>query len=35
MRRRWARIAGVLRKVYYRNALEVVPAIDRSLFPAP
>ena len=24
----------VLRKVYYRNALEVVPAIDRSLFPA-
>ena len=23
----------VLRKVYYRNALEVVPALDRSLFP--
>ena len=26
---------GVLRKVYYRNALEVIPAIDRSRFPAP
>ena len=25
----------VLRKVYYRNALDVIPAIDRSLFPAP
>lgn len=25
----------VLRKVYHRNALEVIPAIDRSLFPAP
>ena len=24
----------VLRKVYYRNALDVIPAIDRSLFPA-
>lgn len=26
---------GVLRKVYYRNALDVVPALDRSPFPAP
>ena len=26
---------AVLRKVYYRNALDVIPAIDRSLFPAP
>ncbi len=25
----------VLRKVYYRNALDVIPAIDPSLFPAP
>ena len=25
----------VLRKVYYRNALDVIPAIDRSLLPAP
>ena len=24
----------VLRKLYYRNALEVIPGIDRSLFPA-
>ena len=23
----------VLRKIYYENALELVPAIDRSLFP--
>lgn len=25
----------VLRKVYYRNALKLLPAIDRSLFPDP
>jgi len=25
----------VLRKVYYRNALALIPAIDRSLFPEP
>lgn len=25
----------VLRKVYYRNALDAIPAIDPSLFPAP
>ncbi|HSS48854.1 MAG TPA: amidohydrolase, partial [Thermoanaerobaculia bacterium] len=24
----------VLRKIYYRNALRIVPGIDRSLFPA-
>ena len=26
---------GVLRKVYHRNALDVIPGLDRSLFPAP
>ncbi|MCY4122119.1 MAG: amidohydrolase family protein [Acidobacteria bacterium] len=25
----------VLRRVYYRNALDVIPGIDRSLFPVP
>ena len=25
----------VLRKGYYRNALDVIPGIDRALFPAP
>jgi predicted TIM-barrel fold metal-dependent hydrolase len=24
----------VLRKVYYENALRIIPGIDRSLFPA-
>jgi len=24
----------VLRKVYYKNALKIVPGIDKSLFPA-
>ena len=23
----------VLRKVYYRNALDLIPVIDRTLFP--
>ena len=23
----------VLRKIYYRNALRIIPGIDRSLFP--
>ena len=26
---------GVLRKVYHGNALDVIPGLDRSLFPAP
>jgi len=26
---------AVLRKIYYENALRVIPAIDRSPFPGP